>query len=94
MSELWRDLQVGDQIQIVRVPKEFSQRGYYIHADTLRVYERLITAGTVLTVDRIDESGLPWVEFSCENEDGQQEFHSLAVNHDGLERVVDPDGAS
>jgi hypothetical protein len=86
-SALWRQLKVGDRIRLTEVPREFFQAGYYIHRDTLRVYRKLVDCRRPLRVWMIDEYGFPWVQCRFRNKDGRWEHHSLAVNHNGLERV-------
>lgn len=85
--ELWRELQVGDRIRLVEIPKEFLQEGYYIHRDTLRVYKKLLARRRSLRIHEIDEGGLPWVHCRFRRKNGRWEHHFLALNHGGLVRV-------
>jgi hypothetical protein len=87
MSDDWRKLRVNDRIRFVHMPTEFSQPGYCVHRDTLRVYRRLIDRGRSVRVFMIDEWALPWVQFRFRRKDGRIEYHSLAINHDGWVRV-------
>ena len=89
MNGLWRDLRVGDKVSIACMPTEFSQPGYYLHGGTLRLYEHLVASRIVLKVSELDEWGLPWVEYTWSTEEGDEEYHFLAVNHNGLERIDD-----
>ena len=82
--KLWRRLRVGDRIRLVEIPREFSQPGYFIHRDTMRVYKRLLARRRSLRVYRIDEWGHPWIHCQFRRKDGRWDYHSLAVNHDGL----------
>lgn len=86
MPELWRDLRVGDCIRIACLPEKFSRPGYLLHEDTRQLYEHLIAERAVLTVARIDDWGMPWIEYVWHTDAGE-EHHSLMVNHDSLERV-------
>jgi hypothetical protein len=85
MGESWSGLAVGDRIRMFRMPTEFSETNYYLHEDTRLLYEHLISTGARLTINNIDESGLPWVDYLWVRE--REGFHSLAINHDGWERV-------
>jgi hypothetical protein len=87
VTEIWRELTVGDRVRIVTYPSDFYQPGYYVHAETAEVYRHLIAEKAILTVHRIDEFGSPWVEYCWTIEDGETEWHSLMVNHTGLERA-------
>ena len=60
MVEDWRDLRVGDRIRIVRLPSAAAIEGYVFHADTRRLYKRLIARKRPLTIYQIDEMQLPW----------------------------------
>jgi hypothetical protein len=82
--ELWRRLRVDDRVRLVHMPTEFSRPRYQIHRDTLRAYRRLIERRWPLRVCKIDDWKLPWVQFQLRRKDGRIEYHSLAVNHDGL----------
>ncbi len=87
-ENLWRELRVGDHIRFVHMPTEFAGPDYFLHEETRSLYERLIASGELLTVTKVDDDGLPWID--CRNlaDDGQPEFHTLAVNHSGLEKVL------
>jgi hypothetical protein len=81
---LHKRLKIGDRVRLVHLPTEFSQPGYHLHRDTLRVYKRLVALRKTLTVNEIDSYRLPWVQFRLRREDGGYEHHFLAINHDGL----------
>lgn len=86
MSEVWRDFRIGDRICIVQFPAEFSQPGYFLHDDTRVLYEHLIDKRVVLMVENVDEWNVPWVAYVSHKE-GDEEYHTIAVNHGSLERV-------
>lgn len=86
-KELWQVLRVGDKVRITEVPPEFRQSGYFVHPETMRAYKRLIARRRPLRVARIDEWGLPWVDFRFRRNNGRWEYHSLAINHGGLVKV-------
>ena len=86
-KELWRTLRVGDKVRITEIPAEFLTPGYTIFPETMRAYKRLIARRRPLRIARIDEWGLPWVDFQFQLKDGRWEYHSLAINHDGLVKV-------
>jgi hypothetical protein len=77
----WNSLAVGDQVRVVHFPTFLGTT----HDETRLVYEQLVDRRVVLTVDRIDEDGHPWVEFFDEP---TKEYHYLMINHDGLELVL------
>jgi hypothetical protein len=85
--ELWRSLKVGDRVRFVHMPTDFTRPGYGIHQETLDAYRRLIERNRPLRVYKIDDWKLPWVQFRFRLKGGRIEYHSLAVNHDGLVRV-------
>jgi hypothetical protein len=83
----WRKLRLNDRVRLVHLPTEFSQPGYFVHRDTLRVYRRRIDRGRSVRVFKIDEWKIPWVQFQFRRKDGRIEYYSLAINHDGWVRV-------
>ena len=86
MSDSWRKLKLGDRVRIVRIPSDFSLPGYYVDAETVALYEHLISEGSILTIDEIDDRGLPRIEFCWKKHNGD-EFHGLALNDDSWELV-------
>jgi hypothetical protein len=86
-DELWKSLQCGDRVRIVHYPCEFSGHENTIHAETRAAYRHLIESKEVLTVGQLDEDGYPWVEFDITDASGNIEYHSLMLNHDGIQRV-------
>lgn len=89
MDDLWRNLRVGDRVRIVHVPLEFASapETYCLHDETRELYERLIIKAAILIVTEIDDWDVPWIDYTWVRSDGVEEFHSLGLNHDGLERV-------
>jgi len=87
MSDDWKKLRVGDRVRFVSMPTEFSRPGYYVHRDTLRVYRRLIQRRRAVRVVYLDDWKLPWIRCQFRCKDGRIEYHSLAINHDGWDRV-------
>ena len=79
--EPWRDLRVGDRIRVVRMPTGSMQE------DTLALYRHLLEEGTVLTISRIGDPDLPWIEYMWNQEDGGDHHHYLAMICDSWERV-------
>ena len=88
-ENLWRDLQVGDRVQIVHYPCEFSEHEYTMHDETRDAYQYLIESGLILEVNKLDNDSYPWVDFEIVNRHSQVEYHSLMLNHDGIQRVVE-----
>lgn len=87
MDERWRQLRIGDQIRIVRMPSDFSKPGYYVHRETRRLYKRLIERRRPVRVCEIDEWGTPWISCRFRMKNGRWEHHFLAVDDDSWERV-------
>jgi hypothetical protein len=88
-ENLWRALQVGDRVQIVHYPSEFSKHDYTLHAETRDAYRHLIETNTTLVVSKLDDDGYPWIDFEIIGSDGRVEYHSLMLNHDGIRRVAE-----
>ena len=88
-ENLWRDLQVGDRVQIVHYPFEFSKHVYTLHAETRDAYRHLIETNATLVVCKIDADGYPWIDFEIVDGYGRVEYHSLMLNHDGIRRVAE-----
>jgi hypothetical protein len=84
---LWRTLCKNDRVRIVHLPNEFSGPEYTLHPDTSAAYRHVIDSREVLTVSHVDEDGYPWVDFTMIAGDGVTHYHSLMLNHDGIERV-------
>jgi hypothetical protein len=83
-ANLWKRLQVGDNVRLDHMPTEFSRPGYFVHQSTLRAYRRVIARGRPQRVFQIDAWGIPWIKFRFKMKNGKWEVHWLAVNHDGL----------
>ena len=88
MDEPWRSLKVGDRIRLVRMPSEFALPGYYLHPDTRQAYQTLIDRRRPVRIAKIDEWGIPWINFQIRLPNGSWECHSLDFNHDGWVRVT------
>ncbi len=86
MTDDWRQLRVGDRVRIIRMPTDFSRPGYYVHENTVALYQHLIDEGCIVVVTEIDDQGLPRIEFEWETAEGT-EYHGLAINDDSWERV-------
>ena len=79
-------LRVGDRIRLLAVPQaDIEQRDREIqrgHPDagwTANAIERIIVQCPVVTIDRIDEFGMPWFDAELKDERGETEYHSLAI---------------
>lgn len=82
---LWKELKAGDHIKIASWPNEFLDSSTF-HEETEEVYRHLIESQRVLKVDRLEANQFPWVEF-VRVVDGVEEYHSLLLNHGGIERA-------
>jgi hypothetical protein len=89
MSDLWRDLHIGDKVRIIDWPQEMHKER--LHEDTRELYEWLIETKRVLTIITIDEWGLPYGEI-VRSVDSIEYHESLALNHGGLEIVAQKRG--
>lgn len=71
------DIKIGDRIKIVSQPIRYGEKDYYIHADTVRVFNKLIKRNRPVRISTIDEFGT-W--YKCRfKERGKWHWHSLAV---------------
>lgn len=86
-ENLWQRLQPGDRVRIVHYPCEFSEHDYTMHDETRTAYRHLIETKEVLTVGYVDDDGYPWVEFEISDPNGGIKYHSLMLNHDGIEQT-------
>jgi hypothetical protein len=86
MSGLWRTLKPGDVVRMADMPPEYD-RPESLHDDTRSIYQYLIDSRMLLVVAYMDELNYPWVRFEYVADDGQLEYHSLMLNHGGLELV-------
>jgi hypothetical protein len=58
MSELWKSLKVGDSVRLVTWPSElYPDR---CHRETIEFYNWLLSSGNALTIEEVDENGMPW----------------------------------
>ena len=82
-------LKVGDRIRLLAVPKaDLEQRtrelreGIEAAGHTADTLERIIAQDPVVTVNFVDEYGLPWFEYELKLDSGELEYHSIAVMDD------------
>jgi hypothetical protein len=71
-------LQVGDLIRITGVPGD-GVPNYVIHAETTRVFKKLIVRGRPVRIREIDEYGSPWYQCRFKKRNGKFEVHCLAI---------------
>lgn len=82
--EVWRQLEVGDQVRVVDWPPELSRAS--MHAETVALYELLIASSIPLTVCEIDDSGFPTGKTEISDERGVRSEY-LLLNHGGIQMV-------
>ena len=70
------ELQIGDQIRIIELPG-VGIPGYVLHANTKRVFEKLISRGRAVRISRVDEAGSRWYSCRFRGKNGTWEFHAL-----------------
>jgi hypothetical protein len=82
------ELRVGDRIRLLAVPVcDLAQREREIatKADlagwTADTIERIIATQPVVTIDRIDQCGAPWLGVTLDGPNGV-EYHSLTILDD------------
>lgn len=71
-------LKTGDRIRIVGIPGE-GIPGYYLHADTRRVYKKLVARKRPVRICEVDEYGVPWFQCRFKRKNNTWEHHRLAV---------------
>ena len=81
-------LRAGDRIRLLAVPAgDLAQRereiatGAEMAGWTADTIERIIASDPVVTIDRIDEYGLPWFDVELDGEEGVED-HSLTIVDD------------
>lgn len=84
MSDLWRSFKIGDEVQVVEWPPELHRDR--LHAETCEFYDWLIATKSILTINEIDERGLPWGRLK-RIVDGVKQSEGVALNHGGLKLV-------
>jgi hypothetical protein len=89
MGERWRELQVGDRVRLLRVPEaDLRQRvqdlrdGAGMAGWTAETLERIMALDPVVTIDEVDEYGVPWFHCELTDENGAIEHHGLTITED------------
>ncbi|MDC0936010.1 hypothetical protein OAS39_06965 [Pirellulales bacterium] len=96
MAEQWRELRPGDSLRLRCVPKfdleqrvREQQHGVELAGLTADTLERILELDPIVTIDRVDEDGAPWFEYELKSDDGEIEYHSIAITDDeSWERVA------
>lgn len=78
LAMIAKNLNVGDKIRIFDFAGN-GKPGYYLHADTRRVYKAIIKRNRAVRISRIDKEGTPWFTCRLRRKDGTLERHYLAV---------------
>jgi len=81
----WRSLRAGDNIRITAIPKEV----WATHGETKAQFEYLVNSHLIVKVERIDEMGYPWIEYTRLSDEGATIYESMMIHHDDVE-VVSP----
>jgi hypothetical protein len=71
-------LKIGDKIRIIDVAGN-GKPGYYLHADTRRVYKLIMKRSRPVRINQIDKEGTPWFTCRFRRKDRTLEHHYLAV---------------
>lgn len=90
-----RELKPGDRIRLLSVPsgdlaqrERETQQGLEDAGWTADTIERILARDPIVTIDRVDEDGLPWFDYTFPSSTGDPEFHSIAILEDrSWERV-------
>ena len=83
MNELWRELRIGDHVQVVSWPVELVRER--LHRETIELYEWLLETGTKLIVKKFDHLGIPYGEVRRKRKDEIREVYEyIGLNHSGI----------
>jgi hypothetical protein len=92
-------LKIGDRIQLLRVPDvDLEQRERELREGredagwTANTIERIIRIDPIVTINEIDEMGMPWFDYELPDADGQIEYHSIAIMENKSWRLVKKEG--
>jgi hypothetical protein len=92
INEPWRGLKPGDKVRIVRMPSAFLLPGASPPLETFAVFQALVAARAVLTIDFINDYGDPWTEGFDIDDEGRitpcATGHTVALNDDSWERAT------
>lgn len=96
MTEAWRTLKPGDRIRLLRVPdSDLRQReqellsGAEMAGWTADTLERIIALDPVVTINHVDEYGMPWFEYELVGAGGRVDYHSLGISEDESWEYID-----
>ena len=84
MSELWRNLNIGDKVRVTEWPSDMHRDR--LHAESQELLDWLIDTQSVLTVTEIDSFGLPFGEIA-RMVNGNEQFEYWGLNHEGLDII-------
>lgn len=96
MTQTWRTLKPGDRIRLLCVPdSDLRQReqellnGAEMAGWTADTLERIIALDPVVTINHVDEYGMPWFEYQLTGDGGRVDYHSLGITEDESWEYVD-----
>jgi hypothetical protein len=92
----WRKLKVGDKVRLLCVPEaDLKQREHEVASGaemagwTADTIERILSIDPVVTIDEVDEYGMPWFSYELTADDGIIEYHSLGItDNDSWEYIA------
>ena len=87
VNEVWRELRIGDSVQVVSWPVELVRER--LHRETIELYEWLIETGTQLIVKKVDHLGIPYGQVHREDDVGEV-YEYIGLNHSGIRLKKDP----
>jgi hypothetical protein len=73
-----RSLRIGDRIQFVKIPNEWSKPGFKIQKSDIQFMELLIKRKRKFAIKNIDEYGTSWISFRIQI-NGKLEEHSWGI---------------
>ena len=76
-------LKKGMKIKFISIPTHDLKQFEKTHDNfTTSIFQKIIDEAKILTITEIDEYGYPWFEYNFINEDGEKEYHSIAIMDD------------
>jgi hypothetical protein len=95
MSDNWRQLKIGDRIRFHRMPPIFARPDNHVPAETLALYELLISSEHVVEIDDFLEDEIPTAGYVDRRNPENPVFHALLIHDEdeGCWEVVSNDAS-
>jgi hypothetical protein len=89
--QAWRTLRIGDRIRFLHMPKEWDHPGWFVPAETRRLFQRLVREKRPRRIAGIDDWGVPWIDLRPRRlRNGRVIHESLGIVEDCWVRVSPP----